>query len=181
LIHLKRIAIDQDQVIADLVTPWLAMYNNDYNDNLVPKDVKNWNFDNIVKESCGKKIYDYLDDSQLFRNLPVIENSQRVVRELSKNFEIFIVTSPWNSANVIPKTDWLKEHFPFLDENNFVFTKNKGIVRADYMIDDKPANLDNFSGTGLLFDVPHNQKEDRYIRLYDWLDVDRYFKFEVVR
>ena len=48
----------------------------------------------------------------------------------------------------------VEKHFPFLDEEKFVFTRDKSIVKACYMIDDKPKNLENFGG-----------KESRFIRL----------------
>jgi 5'(3')-deoxyribonucleotidase len=55
----KRIAFDQDQVLADLLTEWVSRYNTEYNDNLRPEDIKNWNWHNLVKPECGKKIYNH--------------------------------------------------------------------------------------------------------------------------
>jgi 5'-nucleotidase len=172
---MQRLAIDQDQVLADLLGEWVARYNYDYNDNLKPDDVIHWNWDGLVKPECGDKIYSYLDDPELFENLPIIDGSQQVVEELSKYYEIFVVTAPWNAENVVPKSKWLKQHFDFIPETNYVFTRNKSIVYADWLLDDKAQNFVGFSGTGLLFDAPHNRDVDGWIRLCNWQEVREWF------
>lgn len=167
----KIIAIDQDQVLADLLTVWLKRYNQDYNDNLDNDDIKSWNIDKYVK--CGEKIFDYLD-YDLFRNLPVIEHSQEVVKKLSEKYEVYVVTT----ATVIPKTlnakiEWLNEHFPFIPNENIVLCGSKSIIKADIMIDDAVHNLENFDGWGLLFDAPHNRNENKFLRMNGWKEVEK--------
>jgi 5'-nucleotidase len=174
----KRIAIDQDQVVADILQEWLRRYNYDYNDTLTPEQIVEWNWDHIVKPECGKKIYTYLDDPELFANLQLIDESQEAIYELSKNYEIFFVTAPFNPNNVVPKHEWLRRYFSFVPERNYVFTRNKSIVRANWLIDDKPGNFIDFYGEGLLFDAPHNQKytgEER--RFYNWQEIVFYFDY----
>lgn len=166
-----KIAVDQDQVLADLLEEWLNRYNNDYNDNLKKEDIIHWNWSDIVKLECGNKIYDYLDDTDMFENLKVIDDSVEVVKELSNGYEIFIVTAPWNVDNIKPKYKWLQKHFPFVDEKNYVFTRNKSIINADILIDDKPENLLGFKGFRILFDAPHNKTETRLNRVNNWLEI----------
>ena len=172
----KRLAIDMDQVICDLLTVWIDRYNNDYGDNLKKEDITEWNWHHLTKPECGKKVYEYLDDQNMFENLPVIEGSQEVVKELSEKYEILIVTAPWNVYNVIPKYKWLKKHFAFIDERNYVFTRNKSLVKADWLIDDKAKNFEGFVGQGLLYDAPHNKNENRYPRMKNWEEIRNYFK-----
>ena len=54
------------------------------------------------------------------------------------------------------KFQWLERHFPFLPPDNIVFCGNKGIIAADYLIDDNVYQLDRFRGEGILFTTPHN-------------------------
>jgi 5'(3')-deoxyribonucleotidase len=172
----KRIGIDMDQVIADIMSEWLRRYNNDYNDNLSPKDITEWNFHNIVKPECGKKIYTYLDDPDLFRNLPVIDESQDAVYELSKNYEIFIITAPFNPNNILPKYDWLKKNFNFISEKNYVFTRNKSIANTNWLIDDNPDNFIGYSGEPLLYNAPHNKSyQGDILRFDNWQEIVFYF------
>lgn len=167
----KRLAIDQDNVIADLLEEWVRRYNNDYNDNLTPGQIDCWNWSHLCKPECGEKIYTYMDDPDLFLKLPVMEGSQEVLKELSYTYDIYIVTAPFNLNNVIPKYQWLKRHFPFLDEEKFVFTRDKSVIRAEYMIDDKPSNLETFVGNQILYTAPHNLNEECFYRVNNWVEV----------
>jgi 5'-nucleotidase len=173
---MKRIGIDMDGVIADLHLEWVNRYNRDYSDNLKPSDIINWNWHTLVKIECGSKIYDYLDDPSIFENLPIIKNSQYVIRELSKFYELFIITSPWNPESIPAKYRWLLKNFKFIDRKNYVFTGNKSISNVDYLIDDKAENFIDLDGQGILFDAPHNQNQVDFPRVKNWLDVARFFE-----
>jgi 5'(3')-deoxyribonucleotidase len=48
-------------------------------------------------------------------------------------------------------------------------------LRADYLIDDLPRNLQRFEGTGVLYTAPHNLMATGYARVNDWQDVAEYF------
>ncbi len=61
-------------------------------------------------------------------------------------------------ASFTGKYEWLKEHFDFLSEDNFVFCGNKSIIKADYLIDDSVIQLNRFSGKGILFHSYRNKK-----------------------
>ena len=173
---MQRIGIDQDGVVANLHEEWLRRYNYDFNDNLQPHQITEWNWHKLTRESCQEKIYTYLDDPEIFANLSVIKGSQEVIYELSKRYEIFFVTAPFNPNNVIPKANWLNKHFPFIPSKNHVFTRNKSIINVDWLIDDKADNFIGLNGEGILFDAAHNQNEKRYLRMKDWKDVALYFE-----
>ncbi|RXZ78061.1 5'-3'-deoxyribonucleotidase [Paenibacillaceae bacterium] len=175
----QRISVDQDQCIADILSVWLYRYNNDYNDNLTSDQITQWNFHELVKPSCSKKIYKYLDDPSLFANLPVIEGSQDAIRKLSESYEIFFVTAPFNPNNILPKYNWLKKHFGFIPEENYVFTRNKSIINSSWLIDDKPENFIEFQGVGLLYSAPHNSKCNKYRRVGNWQDVLNFFNINI--
>lgn len=172
----KKIAIDQDQVLADFLQELVYRYNNDYSDNLTPESFTDWNLVRAVKSECGLKIFEYLEDGKFFANLPVINDSQEIVYELNRMFEIFIVTSPWNKYSVVYKFEWLEKHFPFLNSRNFVFTQNKSIISPDYFIDDRALDFDGVSGNKLLFDAAHNRTETGYYRVHDWKEIGDIFK-----
>lgn len=73
------------------------------------------------------------------------------------------------------KYEWLKEHFPFLSDLNFVFCGNKSIINADYLIDDSPRHFKDFKGQGVLFSAPHNKYKTDYVRVNNWEEVRVYF------
>jgi len=73
------------------------------------------------------------------------------------------------------KFRWLERHFPFLPPSHIVFCGDKGIIDADYLIDDNPRQFRRFRGEGILFTSPHNKLIKGYRRVNNWLDVEELF------
>lgn len=168
----KTIAVDMDEVIADLLGHWIEAINEYEGESLKREEILDWDMTKYV--SCGKKVYTHLT-YDLFRNLPVIKDSQRVVKELMKEYEVYIVSTATNHPeSMLAKLEWLKEHFPFISSDNVVLCGNKRIINTDFMIDDGMHNLESFKGTGILFDAPHNRLETEFMRVKSWNDIEEY-------
>lgn len=169
-----RIALDMDEVVADVMPKFVDAYEQEFGKRLIKADY--W----------GKKIYDIpgathvrnvLYDKGFFRDLPLMPHAQEVVKELAEDYDIFFTTAAMEFRNSLEdKYDWLQDHFPFISWKRFVFCGNKSILRADYMIDDHPRNLLTFEGKGLLFTASHNIDEDRFTRVNNWLEVRTFFE-----
>jgi hypothetical protein len=52
-----------------------------------------------------------------------------------------------------------------------VFCGDKGIIDADYLIDDRSRHFRRFRGTGILFSAPHNARERAHLRANNWVEV----------
>src|SRR5699024_8381211 len=127
----------------------------------------------------AESVTNFLTEDDFFINLDVVEGSQKVIQQLTERYEVYIVTAAMEfPSSMGPKYKWLKKHFPFLNEQNFVFCGDKSIIQADYLIDDTPKNLQTFKGKGLLFSAPHNMNVQEYTRLNNWSEVAQYFCHE---
>ncbi|SEN96533.1 5'-3'-deoxyribonucleotidase [Paenibacillus sp. OV219] len=172
---MRRIAIDMDEVIADFNLKHLQVFNRDYNENLTLNDLMGTHLRDL-RPQLKNEIIAYLNDPTFFRDLDVMKDSQEVIQELSEQFEVFITTAAmYFPTSFTAKYEWLKEHFSFLDEMNFVFCGNKSIINADYLIDDNEEHFQRFKGQGILFTAPHNIHETGYVRVNNWLEVRDYF------
>lgn len=170
----KKIALDVDEVIADPLPKFLDAYEQSFGKRLKKEDY--W----------GKKLYDLpganhvrkvLYDKGFFRDLPLMDNCQEVVKELSEEYDVFFTTSAMEFRNSLEdKYDWLLEYFPFISWKRFAFVGDKSIIHADFMIDDHPRNLVKFAGEKLLYTASHNIDETRFTRVNDWLEVRAYFQ-----
>jgi 5'-nucleotidase len=99
-----------------------------------------------------------------------------VLQGLSARFEVFIATQAMSVPNSLgPKYRWLQRHFSFIPPTHYVFCGDKSILRADYLIDDLPRNLERFQGQGILFTAPHNLTATGFVRVNDWQQVSAYF------
>ncbi|MFD1737008.1 5'-3'-deoxyribonucleotidase [Bacillus salitolerans] len=172
---MKKIAIDMDEVMADFLTKHLDLYNQSFNDNLTVQDLNGVRLWHLRSEKYNE-IIDLVNEPSFFRDLGVMEDSQEVILELSKHYEIFIASAAMEHPNsFLAKYEWLKEHFPFLSDKNFVFCGDKSIVNADYLIDDSIRQLTNFRGQGILFSAPHNIHETSFTRVHHWKEVREVF------
>lgn len=154
---------DLDGVCANFVDPVLAMYNNDYNDNLTAKDITQHGMHECVKPECGRSIFKYFHTRGLFSNLPLIEGAKAGIT-LLRDFghEVVFVTKPvgHSLSCVAEKQSWVDKHFPEIGSDNMVFTGQKHRVIGNCLIDDLASNHQYFQGTRILFDQPWNQEID---------------------
>ena len=89
---------------------------------------------------------------------------------------MFIVTAAMDvPSSFDAKYRWLQRHFPFIRSSHIVFCGDKGIIDADYLIDDRARHFLSFKGRPLLFAAPHNAHETRYPRVSSWTEVREVF------
>jgi 5'-nucleotidase len=171
------IAIDVDGVCADLHTPWLAAYNDDYDDCMTPEDITSWNMHEHVKLNCGRNIYKYLK-AELYDKVKPVEGALQAVNALREaGYRVIFVTST-NVHHGGRKLKWLSDH-GFLNLANgstskdYCEAQDKTLIRADVLIDDCLDNLTGFKGQRILFSHPHNRYvefDDSVTRADDWAD-----------
>jgi 5'-nucleotidase len=175
---MARIAIDMDNVMADLTQHLLDVYAKDYGEVIDPERLNNIPEGNAFPEGIATKI---LSAPGFFRDIPVMAGSQEVVKALMEKHEVFIVSAAMEFPfSLAEKLAWLNEHFPFISWRNIVFCGSKTIVEADYMIDDHDKNLSSFKGTPLLFTAPHNLPLTDYKRVNSWEEVAEFFAVNTV-
>ena len=107
-----------------------------------------------------------------FLDLPVIKDSQRVLKELAKKHQVYIASAATQFPNSLKeKSDWLDRHFSFITWEYRILCGHKFILAGDVLIDDRSYNLKYFNGRGLLFNAPHNKKDQGYERVANWQEV----------
>jgi len=134
-----------------------------------------WLWD-VVSSDRHQTLEGYLRSEDFFESLTVMPESQRVMRRLQMNYDLFIATAAMEvPTSFHQKFRWLAKHFPFIPSSHIVYCGDKSILNADYLIDDNPRQLKRFKGTGVLFTSPHNITVKGFKRVNDWLDVEKMF------
>jgi len=170
------IGVDLDTTLNNLEKVWIERYNKDWGDNLTSADMISWDPTKYVKPECGKKIYNYFYEPGFFRNLGIKEHAKEVMEFLWNHFDVYIVSSAHPNV-VADKWAWIQEHLPFIPYGHFIPLTKKDLLKMDYLIDDGPHNIESFSGTGILFDMPYNHYlMNRYYRVKNWREIYMYFK-----
>jgi 5'-nucleotidase len=172
----KTIAIDMDGVIADTVSHFIAWYERDFGVTIAKSA-----FDN-VPESEGLPngaVRKFVHTPGFFRTIPVMAGAREAVLELTKKYDVFIVSAAIEfPQSLIEKYDWLQQNFPFISWKNIVFCGDKSVIGTDYMIDDHVRNLDTYSGKCILFSAGHNIGIDRHARINNWNEAIEFFNKE---
>lgn len=178
---MKRILVDVDCVVADLMPEWLGFYNAEYDDHVSVEDVTAWGLEAFVKPECGVKIYEYLRYPYLYDNVAPIDGALTSIKWLRRHsYDVVFVTSGIHEG----KAKWL-DHYGFLLSQvdyqyapDLVIAHDKGLIKGDIMLDDNIKNLLAFDGTRILFAQPWNSEIDsrnsEYFRADDWADVIQY-------
>jgi len=169
------IAVDMDGVLADTETHFIKYYEEESGEKVnrnsllgVPENIA------FPDKTAVRR---YVHTAGFFRTLPLIRGSVSAIKKLMEEFDVFIVSAAMEfPLSLFEKKQWLEEHFPFISWKNIVFCGDKSIIKADYLIDDHIKNLDNFSGTALLFSASHNVHVNHHKRLNNWEEMLEYFE-----
>ncbi|HET6567092.1 MAG TPA: hypothetical protein VFG50_03945 [Rhodothermales bacterium] len=168
----KRIAIDMDEVIADTLHHQIVRYNKEFGAALTLEQLVGKEMCDAVHADHRSLVASYPYQKGFFEDIPVVPHSQDVVLMLTEHYDVFVTTAAMEYPNsFMEKFEWLGRHFPFIPWSHIVFCGDKGIIAADYMIDDNAYHFEHFAGEGILFTAPHNVHEARYRRVDDWMQV----------
>jgi len=113
-----------------------------------------------------------------YRNLEPIPGSIAALQEMSElGFEVFICSRPLSEYKncVLEKYEWVEEHLGEDWVKRIILTRDKTIIKADILIDDRPEirGVAMPSWEHILCDQPYNREERRKRRLSwkNWRDV----------
>lgn len=166
------IFIDMDEVMADTYLRHLELYNDEFDGQLSLADCSGSELYQVVPEAHAHSVRNHVRRKGFFRSLKPVAGSQAVIEELNKHHSVYVASAAMEFPNsLVEKSDWLDEHFPFIDWKQRILCGDKSILRGDVLIDDRAYNLEGFDGRPLLFRSPHNHREQRFEAVVSWEDV----------
>jgi 5'(3')-deoxyribonucleotidase/uncharacterized protein with PQ loop repeat len=170
-----RIAIDMDEVMANALAEHVRRYNTAFGTRLAIDDLHGRHLEECIPPE-HRTAAEAMLDATFFERLAVLPDCQDVIRELTVRHDVFIVTAAMDvPCSFDAKYRWLQRHFPFIPSSNIVFCGDKGVIDADYLIDDRARHFLSFKGRPLLFSAPHNAHETRYPRVSSWAEIREVF------
>ena len=165
----ERLIIDMDEVICDTMGGMILWYEKEKYGSVDKSKMIEGSWIYGFPEHHHLMIREKLLSKGFFRDLPVMPDSVDVLKELNKQYEVFIVSAALEFFNSLhDKVEWLLEHFPFLTWRQIVLCGDKRVIRGDHMIDDLVRNFEFFDGKKYLFSGPHNLGVTGYRRLNGW-------------
>lgn len=166
------IFVDMDEVLADTYQAHIDLYNQEFNGKLTKDDCFGKEVWMCVPESHQRSVKDHARRIGFFEDLPLIQDSQEVMRELCEKHEVYIASAAMQFPNSLKeKSDWLDEYFPFIDWKHRILCGHKFMLKGDVLIDDRSYNLKKFEGRSILFTSPHNIEENHFERATFWKEI----------
>ena len=164
--------IDMDEVIADAYQAHMDIYHNEYGTSFTKEQCSGKEFWRMVPEAHQASVKEHANRIGFFKDLAVIPDSQEVIRELFKKYQVYIASAAMQFPySLKEKSDWLDEFFPFIPWQHRILCGHKHILKGDILIDDRSYNLDKFEGRRLLFTSPHNTNTKDFERVSTWKEI----------
>jgi 5'-nucleotidase len=170
---MKRILVDMDGVIADVYTRFFELYEKETEKTKTMEEIIGFK-----EAEAFPAVYRWVETPGFFRTIPVMKDSQRVLKLLNEKYEIIIVSMATEFPySLTDKQLWLNDNFPFISWKQVVLCGNKSLIRADLMIDDHFKNLDNFEGDTIMYLQPHNinNTSHNYKTVSSWVEIEKLF------
>lgn len=137
----KTVLVDMDGVLADSLPNWLAAYNLFSGEDIEVEDIKSYGFGQHVRQP--ELLFSCLERAMVFLNAKPMPGAVEGFRKLCKAHDVYVVTYNHEScpSGFQQKLAWMRRHFPEFPSNRVIFTKNKGMVQGDVIIEDSPDNI----------------------------------------
>lgn len=169
--------LDVDGVLADFVSPALAILEVLGAGKFTHADVKTWEIcEAIGRPDLVGKFYKMTDRAGFCYDIPVIAGAKAGVKQCRTVADVMFVTSPMdNQYWVWERNRWLQKHFK-AGKKSTIQTDAKHAVSGHVFVDDKPSNVrewlaHNKSSIGILWDAPYNRDVNDLPRLSSWEDL----------
>lgn len=167
----KRILVDMDGVLADVYPRFFELYQEETGLRKTEDEIIG-----LKEGEAFPELFRWVNTPGFFRSIPVMADSQRVLKSLNKSYDIVVVSMATEfPVSLTDKQLWLTDHFPFISWKQVVYCGNKSLIGADIMIDDHFKNLDNFTGETILFIQPHNMNstDNRHKSVASWIEIEK--------
>ena len=164
-----RIIPDMDDTMNLSVNRIIELFNQEYQFNYNLEHFYDWNLAYCINDT---NVHKYYSKEGFFRDLKPIKDAIEIVTKLiEEEHHIVIASSVKTDEGKRGKREWLKDYFGDKIEEIHL-TTGKSYIEGDIIIDDGLHNLDTSKATHKwLFDRPWNRKDNRYIRVCDWIEI----------
>lgn len=174
-----RILVDMDGVIADYDTEFLQRWRIRHPEKFyIPIEQRTaFYVKDDYPEELKPLVTEILLDAGFFESMVPVPGGKEALCEMEANgLEVFICSSPFNAYTncVLEKYKWVERFIGAEWVKKIILTKDKTLIKADFLIDDKPIITgveSNPSWEHILYDRTYNRHiNKRRITWENWKD-----------
>lgn len=169
------VLVDIDDVLWDLLTPWVSIINKNNNLCVPVTDCKGWDMDKLFPTLTKEQIYDPLNEEEFWKNVEPRKGAVEYLRKLiDTGYDVKLCTTT-SYKGYKPKVQRLRELFPFFNYHNIISCYTKQLVMGLVLVDDYIENLKGGTYNKILFTAQHNLlipdselKKENIVRVNNW-------------
>jgi 5'-nucleotidase len=175
-----RILIDMDGVISDYDGEFLQRWRSRHADKFYVPVEERTTFYVIDEypEELKPLAAEILLESGFFRDMVPVPGAKEALEAMqAMGFEIFICSSPLSTYKncVLEKYEWVERQLGASWVRQLILTKDKTVIKGDFLIDDKPlitGSQDPPEWEHIVYDRPYNRGTNkRRITWNNWKDI----------
>ena len=175
-----RILVDMDGVISDFDGEFLKRWRERHPEKFyIPMEERTvFYVKDQYPDELKPLVSEILLEPGFFRNIMPMDGAKEALFEMDQmGIGVFICSSPLSVYTncVLEKYEWVENYLGSSWVNRIIITKDKTLVKADYLIDDKPeiTGVENPpSWEQILYDRPYNRDANkRRLTWRNWKDV----------
>ena len=144
-------------LIYDKAESWGKDYEEDEDEEDEEKQIVYVDLDGVMADydkAKEGKTEDERREPGFFENLEPIDGAVEAFKKLSEYYDVyFLSTAPWSNINApSEKRVWVEKHLGEYAFKKLILSHNKGLLKGDYLIDDRIANgVEDFEGEHIHF------------------------------
>jgi 5'(3')-deoxyribonucleotidase len=159
------IAVDVDDVTIDLCGALVERYNHEHahtdRRELRLSHITAWELRECLEPDECEALYGYMGQAETYARAVPVTGALEAIAELRRQgHRVVFVTSCLNAESANAKAFTLHRYglleTPHVNDRDFVVAHSKDMIRADLLVDDKPANVEQWGHRGIIFGRPHN-------------------------
>lgn len=175
-----RILVDMDGVISDFDGEFLKRWRERHPEKFyIPMEERTaFYVKDQYPEELKPLVAEILLEPGFFRDMMPMDGAKEALFEMEEmGIDVFICTSPLSTYRncVLEKYEWVEKYIGTNWVNRIILTKDKTLIKADYLMDDKPeiTGVENPPGwEHIIYDRPYNRGVNkRRLTWKNWKDV----------
>lgn len=162
------ICISIDNVLNNLVTKALELYNKQFEKNITIDDVTSYDLYNCLAYDDAEGVLKILKSKALWDSLTPIVGAKDTLQKLIESGHRVYINTDAQSKIFDWSVQFIKRHFSFFSVDDVIRIGNKSLLKCDILIDD---SLDHLIKHKYCYRVcinhPWNQQDDLRDIIYD--------------